>query len=122
MFRILDFQTKVINRLDSYLEQLKIQKNNANQVQELISQNPGLKFQPNFVQSTIGHLRTNGELPEGHDQIPYHYLHREDGCSRPVPNVLLKVPTAGGKTYLAVRSIERILSSYLEKNLKTKLK
>ena len=117
MFRILDFQTKVINRLDSYLEQLKINKNNANQVQELISQNPDLNIPlPNFVQSTIRHLRTNGELPEGHDQIPYHYLHREDGCSRPVPNVLLKVPTAGGKTYLAVRSIERILSNYLEKN------
>jgi type III restriction enzyme len=117
MFRVLEFQTKVLERLDCYLEELVRQRNNANDIQQIIHDNPQLNIPlPNFVRGTIDHLRECGVMPQGHDQIPYEYLHREDGCGRPVPNVTLKVPTAGGKTYLAVRSIERILSSYHNSN------
>ena len=117
MFRVLEFQTKVLERLDLYLEQLVTERNNANDVQQIIDDNPNLNMPlPNFVRGTIDNLRERGVMPEGHEQIPYEYLHRQDGCGRPVPNVSLKVPTAGGKTYLAVRSIERILSSYHNSN------
>ena len=39
-----------------------------------------------------------------------------DGCERPVPNAVLKVPTAGGKTWIAISSVSRILGRYLEQN------
>jgi len=117
LFRILEFQTKVINRLDTYLDRLKLQKKNADDVRKVAQVNTSIDIPiPNFVETTIEHLRNDGTLPQSHAQIPYDCLDRRDGCERPVPNVVYKVPTAGGKTYLAVRSIERILSSYLEKN------
>ena len=39
-----------------------------------------------------------------------------DGCSRPVPNAVLKVPTGGGKTWLAVSGISQIMGRYLNRN------
>ena len=120
MFRILDFQTKVINRLNTYLSTLSERKRQSNAIQEQIDQGVFGDLPmpvPDFVEMTINDLRANGTLPSNRAQINYNpLLRRMDGCNRPVPNVLLKVPTAGGKTYLAVRSIERILSNYLEKN------
>ena len=43
------------------------------------------------------------------------YVDRRDGLNRPIPNVCLKVPTAGGKTLLAAGAIERIAIDYLRK-------
>lgn len=39
-----------------------------------------------------------------------------DGCDRPVPNAVLKVPTGGGKTWLAVAAVSRIMGRYLDRN------
>ena len=39
-----------------------------------------------------------------------------DGCDRPVPNAVLKVPTGGGKTWLAVSAVSRIMGRYLARN------
>ena len=39
-----------------------------------------------------------------------------DGCDRPVPNTVLKVPTGGGKTWLAISSVSRIMGRYLDRN------
>ena len=36
---------------------------------------------------------------------------------RPVPNAVLKVPTGGGKTYLAVHGVSRILGRYLARDV-----
>ena len=103
--------------MDTYLDRLKLQKKNADDVRKVAEVNINLDIPiPNFVETTIEYLRKDGTLPQSHAQIPYDCLDRRDGCERPVPNVVYKVPTAGGKTYLAVQSIERILSSYLEKN------
>jgi type III restriction enzyme len=38
---------------------------------------------------------------------------RKDGIGRSVPNVVFKVPTGGGKTYLAVSALSRIFGRYL---------
>ena len=39
-----------------------------------------------------------------------------NGCGRPVPNAVFKVPTGGGKTWLAVSGVSRIMGRYLERN------
>src|SRR5262249_2199909 len=41
---------------------------------------------------------------------------RVDDCSRPVPNAVLKVPTGGGKTWLAISGLSRIMGRYLDRN------
>jgi type III restriction enzyme len=41
---------------------------------------------------------------------------RKDGIGRPVPNAVLKVPTGGGKTYLAINALSRIFGRWLNKN------
>ena len=39
-----------------------------------------------------------------------------NACRNPVPNVVLKVPTGGGKTWLAVGSLSRIFGRFLSRN------
>jgi len=43
------------------------------------------------------------------------YHSREDGLGRPLPCFCLKVPTGGGKTFLAVKTIDLINTNYLKK-------
>ncbi|MFD0461598.1 DEAD/DEAH box helicase [Microvirga aerilata] len=44
------------------------------------------------------------------------YSPRLDGVGHPVPNAVLKVPTGGGKTLLAVQALSRIFGQYLNRN------
>ena len=43
------------------------------------------------------------------------YQGRRDGLNRPLPCFCLKVPTGGGKTFLAVKAIDLINTSYLKR-------
>lgn len=43
------------------------------------------------------------------------YHSRRDGLGRPLPCFCLKVPTGGGKTFLAVKTIDLINTTYLKK-------
>lgn len=43
------------------------------------------------------------------------YHEKRDGLNRPLPNFCLKVPTGGGKTFLAVKVIDLINTGYLKK-------
>ena len=43
------------------------------------------------------------------------YTSRRDGIKRPLPCFCIKVPTGGGKTFLAVKTIDLINTSYLKK-------
>ncbi len=43
------------------------------------------------------------------------YTSRRDGLRRPLPCFCLKVPTGGGKTFLAVKTIDLINTNYLKK-------
>src|SRR5437016_1628970 len=43
------------------------------------------------------------------------YLPRRDGLGRPLPVFCLKIPTGGGKTVLAVKTIDLVQRSYLER-------
>jgi len=43
------------------------------------------------------------------------YHSRKDGLARPLPCFCLKIPTGGGKTFLAVKTIDLINTNYLKK-------
>jgi type III restriction enzyme len=102
--RQLDYQTRVLARLDDYLTELVKQKANADQIAELARQNPNLRLpSPDFARDTWEALRAADTLPASRAETPF--SPRQEGAERPVPNVVFKVPTGGGKTFLAVESL-----------------
>jgi type III restriction enzyme len=115
VFRQLTYQDRVLTALDGFLDKIKGEKANAETIATIAAQNPNLKLPvPDFVQGAWEALRTSGKLPASRAAIPY--SPRIDGCGRPVPNAVLKVPTGGGKTWLAALGVSRVLSRYLDRN------
>jgi type III restriction enzyme len=115
VFRQLDYQDRVLTTLDSYLDALKTRKQKADKVAEIAAQNPGIQIPiPNFTAEAWDEMKSAGNLPASRVDMPF--SPRVDGCGRPVPNVVLKVPTGGGKTWLAVAAVSRILGRYLDRN------
>ncbi len=115
MFRQLDYQDRALTTLDTYLDQLKAKKKESDEVAELAALKPHLKLPiPDFAEEAWNALKAEGKLPPSRSAIPF--SERVDGCARPVPNVVLKVPTGGGKTWLAVTGVSRIIGRYLDRN------
>ena len=115
MFRQLDYQDRVLTAIDTYLDLLREGKIRADQIAELAAENPDLGLPiPDFVKETWETLKRNSKLPASRAAIPF--SPRMDECSRPVPNAVLKVPTGGGKTYLAISAVSRIMGRYLSRN------
>jgi type III restriction enzyme len=111
-FRTLDYQTRVLETLDLYLERLKVEKDNADKVAALAAANPELDLPlKDFTEAAWSKLKAEGRLPASRANIPF--SPRIDAIGRPVPNVTLKVPTGGGKTFLAAHGVSRILGRYL---------
>lgn len=112
--RELVYQNRVLTRLDDYLTELAAQKKKADKIAEanVGETDPDLiRPVPNFALQTWEAMRAAGKLPESRVHIPY--SSRADGCTHPVPNILFKVPTGGGKTYLAVSALSKIFARYL---------
>ena len=112
--RELVYQGRVLTRLDDYLTELATQKKRADKIAaaNVLEDDPELlRPIPDFALKTWEALRSAGQLPESRQQIPY--SPRIDGCGRAVPNVVFKVPTGGGKTYLAVSALCKIFGRYL---------
>jgi len=115
MLRTLEYQDRVLARLDAYIAALKAEKTNADAVADVVAKNPGLQIPiPDFAAGAWAKLKQAGVLPLSRAAIPYSPRH--DGAGHPVPNVVLKVPTGGGKTFLATQSLSRIFGQYLGKN------
>ncbi|MFO1176559.1 MAG: DEAD/DEAH box helicase family protein [Paracoccaceae bacterium] len=114
--RTLDYQARVLDTLDAYLDALKLHKVKADKVADLAAQNPDLGLVvPDFPKAAWDALQGAGRLPASRAVVPY-TSHR-DGAGRAVPNATLKVPTGGGKTWLAVNAVSRIMGRYLGKNV-----
>ncbi|AEK57899.1 conserved hypothetical protein [Acidithiobacillus caldus SM-1] len=115
MFRQLDYQDRVLSTLDAYLDLLKEKKARADKVAALAAQDPDLGLAiPDFSKETWEAMKAAGKLPASRAAIPF--SPRVDGCGRPVPNAVLKVPTGGGKTWLAVSAVSRVMGRYLDRN------
>lgn len=114
-YRQLDYQDRVLSTLEGYLDILKEKKAKADKIAALAATDPDLDLPvPDYAKQAWEALGEGGKMPLSRAAIPF--SPRIDGCGRPVPNAVLKVPTAGGKTWLAISSVSRILSRYLERN------
>ncbi|WP_347268556.1 DEAD/DEAH box helicase family protein [Paracoccus sp. (in: a-proteobacteria)] len=113
--RTLDYQQRVLDTLDVYLDELKARKVEADQIDALRVQNPNLPIAAlDFTETAWAKVKEAGRLPASRAGVPF--SPRKDGIGRAVPNVTLKVPTGGGKTWLAVNTVSRIMGRYLAKN------
>lgn len=115
--RDLDYQSRVLMRLDDYLAELSSQKTKADKI---IAANIGetdpdlIRPVPDFPLKAWETMKLADKLPESRQAIPY--SSRSDGIGRTVPNIVFKVPTGGGKTFLAVSSLAKIFGRYLGRN------
>ncbi|MXY81154.1 MAG: type III restriction endonuclease subunit R, partial [Gemmatimonadetes bacterium] len=115
MFRQLDYQDRVLTAIDAHLDLLKEKKVRSDQIVALALENPDLDLPiPDFAKEAWEALKANGKLPASRAAIPF--SPRMDGCDRPIPNAVLKVPTGGGKTWLAISAVSRIMGRYLNRN------
>ncbi len=115
MLRRLDYQDRVLDTLDIYLEFLKDEKGKADKISNLIASQPDLGIpQRDFATETWDRMKAAGKLPSSRAGISY--SSRFDDTGRPVPDVVLKVPTGGGKTLLAVNGLSRVFGRYLNRN------
>ncbi len=115
--RELEYQTRVLDAFNVYLDVLKAEKEKADQVEALKAAQPDLPIPSvDFAKATWEALKAKGGVlpPPSRAGIPF--SERLDGCERPVPNVTFKVPTAGGKTFLAVNAVSRVMGRYLNQN------
>lgn len=115
--RDLDYQIKALARFDDYLAELAQQKRKADKIAEANAHetDPDLiREVPDFPAKTWEAMRAAGKLPEARAGIPF--SPRLDGVGRPVPNVVFKVPTGGGKTFMAAAALSRLFGRYLGRN------
>jgi type III restriction enzyme len=111
-FRELAYQGKALAALDDWLERLAEERAKADQAAAVIAANPGLGIAlPDFPAKAWERLATDKGVPGGRQYSP-----RQSGDGQPVPNVTLKVPTGGGKTYLACAALSRIFGRYVGAN------
>ncbi|WP_106640872.1 DEAD/DEAH box helicase family protein [Allosphingosinicella vermicomposti] len=114
-FRELDYQTRALGTLDAYLDALSAEKVKADAVLDVIAQHPGIEIPiPDFPAKAWETLKVAGQLPKSRAHLGY--CPRITGHGQPVPNVTMKVPTGGGKTYLACAALSRIFGRYLATN------
>ena len=110
--RELAYQQRVLERLEDYLEILVEQKRNINKIETSGVSIPQERL--NFPEWTWEALRDKKLLPASRVNTPF--SPRESGTKTPVPNIVYKVPTAGGKTLLAVSSLSKIFTTYLNRS------
>ena len=111
-FRELAYQAKALAALDAWLERLAKERAKADQVAAIIAANPGVEIPlPDFPAKAWERLAADKGVPGGRVFSP-----RQSGDGQPVPNVTLKVPTGGGKTYLACAALSRIFGRYVGAN------
>lgn len=111
-FRELAYQGKALAALDAWLERLAEERTKADQVAAVIAANPSLGIpMPDFPAAAWERLAMDKGVPGNRAYSP-----RRSGDGQPVPNVTLKVPTGGGKTYLACAALSRIFGRYVGAN------
>jgi len=107
-----EFQKDAIETVEKYLGVLREELNKWNEAQEDAKKRPGLSIQAkDFTEEAWDRLKKDGTIQGNRS-----FSARKTGTGEPVPNFTLKVPTGGGKTYLGVQTIGRIVDKFLEPN------
>ena len=115
MFRQLEYQDRALAVLDAFIDNLKQKRQEADEIAEIAESKPHLSLPiPDFTRGAWEVIKEECRLPESRAIVPF--SPRVDGCGRPVPNATIKVPTGGGKTWLAVCGVSRIMGRYLDRN------
>ncbi len=89
------FQERALKEVKAYLEQLANWRKRA-------ADNPDLEIdfpEKAWEKAGVGRI----------------FIKKKDGCGRPLPVFCLKVPTGGGKTLLAVKTIDLVQSLYRQR-------
>ena len=109
------FQTKVLDKLAVYLDELKKHEAQALAAARTLKAMEGMEHlareAADFPKMTWSALKAAGQLPQAFAALTH--SSRFDGADRAIPNVCLKVPTGGGKTLMAAASVARVFGSYL---------
>jgi type III restriction enzyme len=110
-----EFQQRALDILDVYLQNLVAAKELGVKREKLRKENPDddiplLDFPAKAWEETHKTI-TPGRKDLKTNQA-FSYSPRKDGMDRPVPNVTFKVPTGGGKTFLAVQALSKVINTY----------
>lgn len=105
-----EFQTEVLDTFGTYLELLTKHRLKAADVERVRRENPDIEVpEYPFDEKAWDELRTTKGVPGGRA-----YCGRIDALGRRVPNITFKIPTGGGKTFLAVQSLTKLISTQFE--------
>ncbi len=96
-----DYQIRALDRVKAYLQHLY----DGKQISDKIAAEYGADAALDFPAKAWAKV----------DGLYSAYHSRRDGLGRPLPCFCLKIPTGGGKTFLAVKTIDLINTSYLKK-------
>ncbi|MGJ0491843.1 DEAD/DEAH box helicase [Methylobacter sp.] len=108
-----DYQIKVLDYLEGYLDELKTQKAEKQDYFEFQQQKGKDVVNPeksDYCQLAWEALKAKKAIYRSN------YTVRNDGMGRNIPNICFKVPTGGGKTLLATAAILRINQDYFKRN------
>jgi len=96
-----EYQIKTLNEVKKYLDLLYEWRQKAADIAEQLGEQGVVDFPAKAWAKMEGLYRP--------------YTSRRDGLRRPLPCFCLKIPTGGGKTFLAVKTIDLINTNYLKK-------
>ena len=108
-----DYQIKVIESLEGFLQSLKKQKADKQDYYEFqISKRKEATHPEKSDYCNLAWQEIKAKIAV-HSPI---YSSRLDGMARHIPNICFKVPTGGGKTLLASCAVQRINQDYFNRN------
>ena len=96
-----EYQTKTLNQVKRYLDLLYDLRLKNEEIVRQYGTDAAIDFPAKAWSKMEGLYRQ--------------YTSRRDGLGRPLPCFCLKIPTGGGKTFLAVKTIDLINTTYLKK-------
>jgi type III restriction enzyme len=113
-----DYQADVLARVEDFLTAIK--RTYAEKADYFAFQkqrgNEGIApEQSDYLNEAWLHLKNQGKIPMYEIRKDYKdsiWQDRLDGMGRKIPNICLKVPTGGGKTFLSVAALQRINRDY----------
>ncbi len=104
MLELKDYQERTLDVLDHYLKTLKLAKEAADELDQMLAERGKPPRRDNWCENAWKTLAGDGCLPGSAGG----WLDRRDGTNAPIPSICLKIPTGGGKTLLGVHAVERI--------------